>query len=99
MPENVKAHIESLKSQGANIIYGIDADKLAKTATPEEVKSRLHLKAIRRSNDKGYHYFISNLTPNDVEDFIALSVPYQDALLFNPLNGEIKQALIKNGKL
>ncbi len=99
MPENVKAHIESLKAQGANIIYGIDADKLAKTATPEEIKSRLHLKAIRRSNDKGYHYFISNLTPNDVEDFVTLSVPYQDVLLFNPLNGEIKQALIKNGKL
>lgn len=99
MPENVKAHIELLKSQGANIIYGIDADKLAKTATPEEVKSRLHLKAIRRSNDKGYHYFISNLTPNDVEDFIALSVSYKDVLLFNPLNGEIKQGLIQNGKL
>lgn len=99
MPENIKAHIELLKSQGANIIYGIDADKLAKAAKPEEVKSRLHLKAIRRSNDKGYHYFISNLTPNDVEDFIALSVSYKDVLLFNPLNGEIKQGLIQNGKL
>lgn len=99
MPENVKAHIESLKSQGANIIYGIDENKLSKTAVPEEIKSRLHLKAIRRSNDKGYHYFISNLTPNDIEDFVSLSVPYQDVLLFNPLNGEIKQALTDNGKI
>lgn len=99
MPDNVKAHIESLRRQGAHIIYGVDASELAKAARPEAIKSQLHLKAIRRSNDKGYHYFISNLTPNDVDEYVTLAVPFSNILLFNPLNGDIRQALTRDGKV
>ncbi|MDO5446878.1 MAG: glycosyl hydrolase [Prevotellaceae bacterium] len=99
MPDNVKQHIEALKQQGAHIVYGIDADAMTKICQAEEIKNKLHLKAIRRSNDKGHHYFISNLTPNDVDEFVTLAVPFTDALLFNPINGEIKQALVEEGKV
>lgn len=99
MPENVKAHIESLRQQGAVIIRDVIPAELAKAAKSEEIKSKLHLKAIRRSNDNGYHYFVSNLTPDDVDEYVTLAVPFADIALFNPLNGEIHRAQTRDGKV
>ena len=71
-------HLERLKRQGANIIYEgikeakgvreiiIDAEELAKYAKPEELRTALHVKMIRRRVGDSYRYFVSNLTPNDV---------------------------------
>lgn len=92
MPENVKAHIEELKSQGAKIIYGIDKQQMASSAKPEPMKYQFGLRAIRRKNDSGHHYFIANLSPNDVDARIPLAVGMKDARWFNPLNGEIYKA-------
>ena len=92
MPKNVKAHIEELKSQGAKIIYGIDKQQMASAATPEPMKYQFGLRAIRRKNDSGHHYFIANLSPNDVDARIPLAVGMKDARWFNPLNGEIYKA-------
>ena len=92
MPENVKAHIEELKSQGAKIIYGIDKQQMASAAKPEPMKYQFGLRAIRRKNDSGHHYFIANLSPNDVDARIPLAVGMKDARWFNPLNGEIYKA-------
>lgn len=66
----------------------LDSARLRQLATPEEMRTRLHLRLIRRRNDQGWHYFIANLTPDDVDDYVSLAVPWQDALWFNPLNGE-----------
>ncbi len=102
MPENVKQHIEQLKGQGAHIMYGIDEAAMAKAAKPETMKTQLGLKAIRRKNANGYHYFIANLTSHDIYTGIIyqqLAVPFKDALWFNPLNGEITRAKIKDGKI
>lgn len=96
MPENVKAHIEGLKAQGAHIIYGTKAADLQASAKPEPMKTECGLKVIRRSNDTGYHYFIANLSSNDIDDSLPLAVSFQDATWFNPLNGDIIPAAITN---
>jgi hypothetical protein len=102
MPEAVKAHIATLKAQGAHVMYGIDEKEMALAAKPEPMKTQYHLKAIRRKNPTGYHYFIANLNPKDLYTGVLyqeLAVPFKDALWFNPLNGEITRAKIKDGKI
>ncbi len=99
MPETVKAHIAELKAQGAKIFYNVDAKQLALAASPEPMKTQHSLKAIRRKNDAGYHYFIANLTPDDLEADIPLAVAFQSATLFNPLNGDITPAYVTDGKV
>ena len=74
------------------VIYGEDTQKMAHFAQPEEMKTSCGLKLIRRRNANGYHYFIANLTANDVEEDVKLAVPFKDAKWFNPLNGEIIDA-------
>lgn len=99
MAPNVRQHIEDLRAQGANIIYGIDTTAMNKAACREEMNSKYHLKMIRRSNSKGWHYFISNLTPNNVNNEVKLAVPFQTAMWFNPMTGERYAAKINNGKI
>ena len=99
MPENVKAHIEQLKAQGAHIIYGTQATDLRTAARPEAIKTECGLKAIRRRNDTGYHYFIANLTPNDIHDRLPLSVAFKSATWFNPLNGDITPASVSGDSI
>ncbi|MBQ3827668.1 MAG: glycosyl hydrolase family 2, partial [Prevotella sp.] len=94
MPEKVKTHIKALQQQGAAIIYGVDNTAMNKAAKPEIMKSQYGLKAIRRKNDKGYHYFIANLTSKDLSEYITLATPFKQALWFNPLNGERYAATI-----
>ena len=89
MPEKVKAHIESLKNKGAKIIYGTSASDLREAGEAEPMRSECGLRAIRRKNDTGYHYFIANLTPNDVDRRIPLTVDFKDARWFDPMTGKI----------
>ena len=74
------------------VIYGEDTQKMAQFAKAEPMKTKGHLKAIRRKNANGYHYFIANLTPNDVNQHLKLAVPFKGAAWFNPLNGELRAA-------
>lgn len=90
----VKAHIEKLKAQGANIIVGTSATDLTKAAKAEKMKTELGLKLIRRSNDKGHHYFIANLTPNDIQAYTTLAVPMATAMWFDPMTGNRQRAEI-----
>lgn len=92
MPENVKAHVDVLKSQGANIIYGTAKAEMEKAAKAEPMRHKHGLRAIRRKNDTGYHYFIANLSPDDIDARIPLCVNARDARWFNPLNGDIYKA-------
>ena len=90
----VKTHIEKLKAQGANIIVGTSATDLTKAAKAEKMKTELGLKLIRRSNDKGHHYFIANLTPNDIQAYTTLAVPMATAMWFDPMTGNRQRAEI-----
>ena len=74
------------------VIYGEDTQKMAQFAKAEQLKTDGQLKAIRRKNANGYHYFIANLTPNDVNQHLKLAVPFKAAAWFNPLNGDIRAA-------
>lgn len=91
LPENVRLHLDSLKAQGAHIIYNIDAATLQNAAQPEQMRLE-GLRAIRRNNDNGHHYFIVNLTPADISKRIPLSVECSTATWYNPMNGDITPA-------
>ena len=73
MTGKVKKHIESLKRQGAHIIYNIKGRELARCAKAEELRTLLGLKMIRRRIGDAYRYFVANLTPNDVERQVTLA--------------------------
>jgi len=81
------------------VIYGEDASAMARFAKPETMKTQFHLKAIRRKTAEGWHYFIANLTPNDMEADVPLAVDFKGATLFNPMNGDITPASINDGKV
>lgn len=52
------------------------------------------LSCIRRKNDTGYHYFVSNLQPKDVDAFVELGVKAPAVVFYNPMNGEITRAKV-----
>ena len=95
MPDTTKARLDSLTALGANIISTKRDESIFNSiCAPEPMRRQLGLRYIRRSNPTGHHYFISNLTPNDVAGYVALAVDFQSAALFNPLDGTIRQALV-----
>ena len=99
MPEALRAHISQLQAQGAHIIYGIDEAKMMAAAQPEAMRARHGLRAIRRTNDQGHHYFIANLTGEDKAAWMPLAVTMADAAWFDPLTGDIKAAKTEGGKV
>lgn len=87
----LRQHLDSLKSFGANIIYGVDAARLSSAAKAEPMRLN-GLRAMRRQNDDGYYYFIANLSSHDVNKTIDINVPFTDAAWFNPMTGSITRA-------
>ena len=80
-------------------IMGEDASQMNRFSKAEPMKKDLGLRAIRRQNNEGYHYFIANLTPNDISGDVALAVPFQGATWYNPMTGDITPAVVRNGKV
>lgn len=101
LPKALRQHLDSLKAQGAPIIIGVDASDLnrANVAKPEELKSKWGLHLIRRKNPGGYHYFISNLSPRDVEAYVPMAVPFSNASWFDPMTGKIFAAQLRHDSL
>ena len=92
--------LEALLSRWSSlVVYGEDATVMAHLSKDEPMKSQLHLRSIRRQNDTGYHYFIANLTPNDICQDVALAVPFNSATWYDPMTGDITPALVNNGKV
>lgn len=58
----------------------------------EELRTRCGLSCIRRRNAEGWHYFIANLTPRDVDTLVCLATPFQSALRYNPMTGTVETA-------
>lgn len=84
----VRQHIDSLRQQGATLIIGTDAAAMARVAKAEEMKVRHGLRLIRRANDSGFHYFIANLSGNDIDAMTTIAVPFEEALWFDPMTGQ-----------
>jgi hypothetical protein len=93
MPETTAAKLEELREQGA-VIISVDKDETTFNAVckPEQMR-KAGLRYIRRSNSRGHHYFITNLSSDDVTGYFPLAVDFTTAALFNPLDSSIRKAL------
>ena len=86
-------------------IIGEDASRMNHFAKAEPMKKDLGLRAIRRQTKNNnsaatyWHYFIANLTPNDISGDVALAVPFQGATWYNPMTGDITPAVVRDGKV
>ena len=98
--ERLRSTLSAITSQAAHlVVYGEDDAQMSRLAKAEPMRSQLHLRAIRRQNDSGHHYFIANLTPADVEAFVPLAVGSAAATWFNPMDGSTRPATIDSGRL
>ncbi|MBO4608151.1 MAG: glycosyl hydrolase family 2 [Prevotella sp.] len=87
------AELKALLAKMSNlVVYGEDEQQLSRLAKAEPMKSQLGLRAIRRTNATGHHYFIANLTPKDVDTMVPIVAPARRAYWLNPLNGDIRVA-------
>lgn len=84
--------------QGSQVFFGHDYVKTlsATGVEPERLMLDYGLKAIRRSNADGFHYFVSALKADSTSAWIPLAVKARSAMLFNPMNGEYGKAKIRN---
>ena len=78
---------------------GENAEAMAHYAQAEPMKRDLGLRAIRRKQANSWHYFMANLTPNDISGEVTLAVPFKSATWFDPLTGDIMPAFVKDGKV
>ena len=100
MPTDVKNRLDELINDGARIVYQYDAETLnGMGAVPEPMRTDLGLRIMRRSNDTGYHYFISNLSNQHIADFVSLAVPFSSLVMFDPMTGAVFTPAIDNGKV
>ena len=88
LTDAVSQHISQLRTKGAHVIAGVDRQAMSRAAEAEPMRTENGLKLIRRKNPNGYHYFIANLSANDVDDDVRLAVDFEDAIWFDPLTGE-----------
>ena len=95
MPADVADHLATLEQQGARIVRGTDQPTMAALGLQgEPMRTTLGLRALRRANATGHHYFIVNLTKNHVEGRVPLAVDFADAALFNPMTGTVRRASV-----
>ncbi len=85
LADDVQAHVKALQAKGVKVIEGNDSEALAAVAVPEEIKTHMGLKMIRRKVGNGYVYFIANLTPNDVDEYAQLAIGQQPMKWYDPL--------------
>ena len=100
LSEALSQHLKILEAQGARIIRELSAEALQTAARPEALKSELGLKMIRRRSGDTYHYFIANLSPNDIDATVPLAVDFRSATWINPMAGaEVQAAELCDGQL
>ena len=91
------------KCKKGTVITGRNYKEILRSSgvTPEKMRSKYGLQYIRRRNDDGFHYFISNLQAIDVDVYLPLSVSSQSIMVFNPLSGEkgLAQTRINDGQV
>ena len=85
------------KPRKGRILFGTDYVRtLAETGVyPETMKTKDKLSCIRRSNEDGFHYFISALKSGDTDGWVTLGVQAASAVFYNPMNGESGKACIR----
>ena len=100
LPDSVQTHLNTLAEQGAKIVYDYSPATLQGLGIKGEPMRGEHgLKMIRRKNDTGHHYFVANLSTDDVEGYVPLAVNFASAVLFDPVTGSIRNAVAENGEV
>ena len=61
----------------------------------ENMRTDFGLSCIRRSNETGYHYFISSLQNKGVDGWVPLAVKAESAMLFDPISGNSGKAKVR----
>lgn len=100
LPDSVQNHLDALAAQGAKIVYDYKKETLRGLGVRgEQLREQYGLKMIRRQNGAGHHYFVANLSSDDFEGYAPLAVDFASAVLFDPLTGNIRNAMVENGQL
>lgn len=94
MPRGVACHLDSLERQGVRVIRGVDVAAMERAAVPEAMKRDLGLRIIRRSNPMGHHYFIANLSSEDVSSSVPLAVSHKCAAWYDPMSDTYSSAVM-----
>lgn len=76
---------------GSDYAETLDACGVSK----EEVKTVWGAQAIRRKNATGYHYFVSDLSPKDIDGWVTIGVKAQGAVIYDPMSGETGTAQVR----
>lgn len=77
----------------------ITVEMLSAMARPEELRTHLHLRVIRRKSNHGYCYFMANLTPNDIDSCASLAVEWVNARWYDPLTDRYYPVEATEGKI
>jgi len=77
------------KREGGQILTGSHMESMLSTAGiyPEPMVTR-GAEYIRRTHAEGYHYFISNLSDQCLDDWIPMAIPFQSAVIMDPLSSD-----------
>ena len=95
IPADVEAHLVALEAAGAKVVRKNDLASIQSLGlNGEPLRTELGLRVLRRSNSHGHHYFITNLSKNNVEGRVKLAVDFVDAVLFDPMTGKMCRASI-----
>jgi len=89
--------IDNIYASGSIITSNDFSSGLTYTHAVRENMRNIHgLSCIRRTNETGYHYFISNLQGKDIDAYIPLGVRAENIVIYNPMNGKITRAAIND---
>lgn len=95
--------VKFVESESSQVMYGnkggsfiashdYSAGLTYTKARRENMRNMQGLSCIRRANEDGYHYFVSNLQNKDVDTYIELGVYAKQVMFYNPMNGTITRA-------
>ena len=87
--ESVEDDMLKAKLEGGQILTGSRMEAMLNSAgaDPEALVER-GAGYIRRSHPEGYHYFISNLSDQVLDDWIPLATPFQSAVIMDPRSSD-----------
>jgi len=87
--ESVEDDMLKAKLEGGQILTGSRMEAMLNSAgaDPEALVER-GASYIRRSHPEGYHYFISNLSDQTLDNWVPLATPFQSAVIMDPRSSD-----------
>jgi hypothetical protein len=80
-------------TKGRGFIYLGDVERALNLAgISREKLIDKHIKSISRKTGFGYYYFIANHESTDVDDWLEFKYYAKNALIMNPMNGDVRMA-------